>query len=45
MYFIFKELYGVEKMSPEICRYSVDIYSLPVPDEQYIKIVAGPQVL
>lgn len=43
MYFIFKELYGKDETAP-ICRYTVDIYNMPVPDDHYIKIIKGPMV-
>lgn len=43
MYFIFKELYAKDETEP-ICRYTVDIYNMPVPDSHYIKIIKGPMV-
>mmetsp|Transcript_8705 Transcript_8705/g.12969 ORF Transcript_8705/g.12969 Transcript_8705/m.12969 type:complete len:369 (+) Transcript_8705:45-1151(+) len=44
VYFIFLELYGKDS-SPEICRYLVDIYKAPVPDEKlvHIKLTAMPR--
>ena len=44
VYFCFKELYGVDKEYPVLCRYKVDIYAPPVPDDQLVKIVSQPQV-
>jgi hypothetical protein len=43
VYFIFKELYAKDETDP-ICRYTVDIYNMPVPDSHYIKIIKGPMV-
>lgn len=37
VYFMFLELYGKDS-SPEICRYLVDIYKAPVPDEKLVNI-------
>lgn len=45
VYFIFKELYGVDSNYPMLCRYKVDIYAPSVPDDQIVKIVAQPMVL
>eukprot|EP01036_Dinobryon_divergens_P031046 gene31046-40383_t len=37
VYCIFVELYGKDS-SPEICRYLVDIYKAPVPEDKLVKI-------
>ena len=37
VYCIFVELYGKDS-SPEICRYVVDIYKVPVPEDKLVKI-------
>jgi len=37
VYCIFVELYGKDS-SPEICRYVVDIYKIPVPEEKLVTI-------
>lgn len=37
VYCIFVELYGKDS-SPDICRYLVDIYKAPVPDDKLVKI-------
>jgi hypothetical protein len=43
VYYIYRELYGKDETSP-ICRYTVDIYNMPVPDEHMVSISRDPQV-
>jgi hypothetical protein len=43
IYHIFKELYGKDETTP-ICRYTVDIYNMPVPDENLVAINKDPSV-
>jgi hypothetical protein len=44
VYYIYRELYGKDD-TPPICRYTVDIYNMPVPDEHMVSISRDPQVL
>lgn len=43
VYYIYKELYGKDD-TPPICRYTVDIYNMPVPDEHMVSINRDPQL-
>eukprot|EP01038_Epipyxis_sp_PR26KG_P008633 gene8633-11668_t len=43
VYYIFVELYGKDS-SPEICRYVIDIYKLPVPIERLVDITLRAQL-